>query len=260
MSNRKTKAQSRSTSPEIGGVRAATIVELGEGGVSVRAGVTDAAADPVFARLTMLGGYTPSVGDRVLVAGEDDLYVIAVVSAAARPVTMWGDPPYPPAQPAALTLSDGATAAVEGDGLALRDREGRLLIRYEPGKAVLAVPEGDLELSAPNGRVVIKSGLDVSVEAARDVQQRAGRRVELGSGDDPQVRVERKAVSVRSDRLEVESKSARAVVGQLALIARSVATTANVLAQNVDRYELTADRIVEKSRDVFRDVADLCQS
>ena len=176
---------------------------------------------------------------------QDELYVIAVVSAARAP---------------SVTLSDGASATVEGDGIALRDREGRLLIRYEPGKAVLAVPDGDLDSPAPNGRVVIKSGLDVSVEAARDVQQRAGRRVELGCGEEPQVRAERKAVSVRSERLEVESKSARAVVGQVALIARSVATTANVLAQSVDRYELTADRIVERSRDVFRDVADLCQS
>ncbi len=138
MSSRRTKAQSRSASPEIiGGVRAATIVELGEGGgVSVRVGVTDAAADPVFARLTLLGGYAPTVGDRVLVAGDEELYVIAILSAARSP---------------SLSLSDGATATVEGDGLALRDREGRLLIRYEPGKAVLAVPEGDLASARPTG-------------------------------------------------------------------------------------------------------------
>jgi hypothetical protein len=245
MSDRRTKARARSSTPQIGGVRAATIVALSDLGVSVRVGVTDAAEEPAPARLTWLAGYTPSVGDRVLVAGEDELYVIAVVSAA---------------KPASIALPGGATAAVEGEGLALRDPEGHLLIRYEPGKAVLAVPEGDLELCAPNGRIVIKSGLDVRVEAARDVEQRAGRKVTLGSGDDPQVRVERKTVSVRSERVEVESKAARAVVGQVALIARSVATTANEIAQNVDRYELTADRIVEKSRDVFRDVADLCQS
>src|SRR6185437_9380727 len=103
MSNRRTKAHARSTPPQIGGVQAATIVALGDGGVSVRVGVTDAAEDPAPARLTWLGGYTPSVGDRVLVAGEDELYVIAVVSAAKL---------------STIALPDGATAAVEGEGLA----------------------------------------------------------------------------------------------------------------------------------------------
>ncbi len=268
MSNRRTKPRSstsREPSREPAGVRAATIVALAhdggsapggaaEGCVSVRVGLTDAATDPSPARLTWLGGYRPSVGDRVLVAGDDDLYVVGVVRGASVPaVTSAG-------APAALSLADGTTAAVEGDALALRDREGRLLIRYEAGKAVMAVPDGDLEIAAPNGRVVIKSGLDVSVEAARDVRHVAGRRVEIGAGDDPQLRVERQVESLRTPRVEVESKTARAVVGQIAVIARSVATTANVVAQSVDRYELTADRIVERSRDAFHDVADLCQS
>ena len=40
-------------------------------------------------------------------------------------------------------------------------------VRYAQGAAEIAAAEGDLRLSAPNGRVVLSSGLDVSIEASR---------------------------------------------------------------------------------------------
>jgi hypothetical protein len=148
----------------------------------------------------------------------------------------------PPAQEV-LTLPDGATAALAGDALELRDAGGRLLVRYQDGAAEICAPAGDLTLSAPLGRVVLKAATDVEIEAERDITQRAARRASLKTG-----------------ALAVEARESRLVTGQATILARHIATTAMTLAQSVERYELTATRIVETARDAFHDVKDLCQT
>jgi hypothetical protein len=188
------------------------------------------------------------VGDRVLVAaGGDGSYVIAVLHAA---------------KPLSITALDGATAEAKDGALEVRDPEGRLLVRYAAGVAEISAPERDLRLSAPNGRVVIEAGMDVSIEAARDLSQRAGRRLDLGAGAPdatPQLQIEPAGTRVKATKLEVETRTSRLVTGQATILARSIATTAEQLATSVSRYELTATKLVEKTRDTFRDVADLLQ-
>lgn len=230
-------------------VEPATIVGLAEAGrAEVRVSAPSGRTEPVTARLAAIAGYRPSVGDRVLVAaGGDGLYVIAVLHAA---------------NPLSIAAPDGATAQVNGGALEVRDPEGRLLVRYAEGAAEISAPERDLRLSAPHGRVVLSAGMDVSIEAARDLSQRAGRRLDLGAGASdatPQLRIEPAGTHVKATKLEVETRSSRLVTGQATILARSIATTAEQLATSVSRYELTATKLVEKTRDTFRDVADLLQ-
>jgi hypothetical protein len=148
----------------------------------------------------------------------------------------------PPPESQALVLDDGATATSDGRALELRDRDGRLLIRYANGSAEIAAPAGDLVLSAP-GRVVVRSGLDVEIEGARDVVQRAGRNAELDAG----------RVHVRTGEAEIDA-------GVVRTVARAIATKAERIALEAERYELAAERLVEKSRDAFREVADLAET
>lgn len=163
--------------------------------------------------------------------------------------------------PARLELDDGAVATVEDGGLALRDRGGRLLVRYRDGSAEIAAPSGDLVLSSPEGRVILRSGLDVEIDAERDVTQRAGRNVELRAArDEPQLRIQPRAVEVSSDRVEVTTNDARLGAGVVATIARTVSTRADSVAITAEKYELQATRLFEKSRDAFRDVVDLAQT
>jgi len=227
----------------------ATIVALEEQGrVRVRLGAGAGRTEEAPARLTQIAGYCAAEGDRVLVVRADDgLYVVAVIHAA-----------HPPA----LVLPDGARAAVEGQALSLRDPEGRLLVRYAQGAAEIVAPEADLVLSAPEGRVVLRAGTDVAFEAARDVTQRAGRRVALGAGDQDaaQIEVEAEETRVVTERLEVEARASRLVTATAVMLARSVATTAEEVATKVERYELHATRIIEQAKDAFRDVSDLLQS
>jgi len=203
--------------------------------------------EPLRARLALSLPYQPSEGDRVLVAFDGaEYYVVGVLHAAQEPT---------------LELSDGARVGLSDGALELRDGAGRTLLRYAAGRAELFAPSGDLSLEAPHGRVLIRSGTDVQIEAQRDLGHRVGRRlaVQVGAAEKPQLGIEAKSTRVITDRLELEAKASRAVVGKATVLARQIATTANTLAHNVERYELTAKRLVEKTEDAFRDVSDLLQ-
>ena len=198
-------------------VRPATIVALSTepGRVRVRAssGSGGGRTLEAEARLAVAAPYRAAEGDRVLLAGGDDeLYVIGVLHTKSPPT---------------LPLPGGGSVAVIGEGVEIRDEAGRLLVRYAGGSAEIAAPDGDLTLAAPLGRVVLRSGTDIDVEAAR--------------------------LSVRTDESHI-------ITGQATLLAQRITTTASVLSQSVERFELTATRLVERTRDAFRETADLAQT
>lgn len=205
------------------------------------------------ARLTYVAGYSPSEGDRVLVASDGaDVYVVSVLMASKLAA---------PAEPS-IALPDGGSAALHGRALEVRDAEGRLVVRYEDGAATISPERGDLRLCAPSGSVRIESAMDVSIKAGRDVEQRAARRVDVAAGEaqEPAVRVEAKKLRVKVDQIETLSKVSRFVTGQATVLARTAAVTAVELAQNVDKYDLVATRLVERTRDAFREAQDLAQT
>jgi hypothetical protein len=232
---------------EEGHVRRAIITALDEERTGAYVG--GPAGAQAFAQFTRIAGYRPSPGDAVLVAGDGaDLFIIGVLQAARGP---------------GIELPDGAVAEVRDGALELRDAGGRLLVRYASGEAEIAAPAGDLTLAAPAGRVVLRAGTDIAVDAARDVVHRAGRRLDLSAGDatsEPQIRLEPGAAEIAADQLGVRAKAARVAARQVEVLARGVATTAERIATSAERYELTATRLVEKTRDTFRDVVELSQS
>ncbi|MFO0586871.1 MAG: DUF3540 domain-containing protein [Polyangiaceae bacterium] len=129
-----------------------------------------------------------------------------------------------------LPLTDGASVRVLGGAVAeVRDVEGRLLVRYENGRAEIAAPAGDLVFSAPTGRVVLQAGTDVVIDASRDLTQSAGRKSSLEA---PQI-------SAAGER---------------------ILTTAKVLTQSVERLEVSATRLFEKTRETYREARGLVQT
>lgn len=255
MTTKKTKTSRASTTQRatvVRGATPATIVAV-EGAERVSVRLADGGRTrEVAARVVRMAGYSPTVGDRVLVSGDGELWVIGVIKATAEPALL-----------DRIVLPDGGSIEVAGAAVELRDPAGRLLVRYADGCAEIAAPSGDLVLGAPCGRVVLRSGLDVSIEAARDVVHRAGRSVELQVGDGdatPQIAITPRSVEVRSERVGVEAESGRAKFGELSTVARAIATKTATLAITAERYELSATRLVEKARDAFRDVTDLAQS
>jgi hypothetical protein len=237
---RSAEALATSTEPAI-------VVEVGER-LRVRRSADGAPRDVVDARLARIPGYTPSVGDRVIVSFGAESYVIAVLHAAA---------------PETLLLPDGARAEVDGGRLELRDANGRLLVRYEDGRAEIAAPSGDLRLSAPEGRVIIESAQDVALRSGRDVHVETARRFEVSTGTDeaaPSFTLDPKRAALRAPAVEVTTKSARLATARATVLARSIAVTAEHLAEKVVKYELTAERLIEKTKDTFRDASDLAQT
>lgn len=232
-------------------------IELGKARVRrcgpVDAGAGAGARELCDARLTYVAGYTPSEGDRVLIASDGvDVYVVSVLMASKieRP------------SGASIALPDGGSAELRGRALEIRDAEGRVVVRYEDGAATISPEAGDLHLRAPQGSVRIESAVDVSIEAGRDLSQKAARRadIEVGAAAEPQVRIEAKKARIKVDQIEALSKASRFVTGQATVLARTAALTATHLAQNVERYDLTATRLVERTRDAFREAQDLAQT
>lgn len=180
-----------------------------------------------------------------------------------------GEGAPPPSAPARLhdepviTLPDGATARREGDGLVLADRAGRVLVRYENGSAEIAAPDGDLTLAAPRGRVVLRSGLDVEVEAARDIHSQAGRALTLAAGESPgspRLALGTEGATLKARDVRVEAQNSHLVTGRATVLAHQLGTTAHEWALHVERYELTATRLVETTRDAFREASELAQT
>lgn len=163
----------------------------------------------------------------------------------------------------ALFLADGSHAVMHDNGLEIRDRRGRLLVRYADGAATIEVPEGDLTLAAPNGRVEIRSAEDIVFTAERDVRQHAGRQVALSAGRpdrEPELRVAPESLEIQAKHARIAADHHEVIADRTEIVARALSTSAEEIIETADRVERTAHRLIERARDAFRDVAELCQS
>ena len=232
-------------------VSPAVVLDLDEEASRVRVRLLNNGTQ-VGARIAVFASYRATQGDRVLVASDgEDAYVVGVLHAARAAGA--GD---------AIELPDGACAHVVDGALELRDPAGELLLRYADGHAELTTPHGDLVLAAPRGKICLKAATNVEIEAVRDVTHRAGRRVDTRVGEhaQPQLRIGQGATEIHSERLDVVAQTSDLKTGRATIVAQGIATTARTLACTVERYDLKAERIVEKARDAFRDVTGLLQS
>lgn len=202
----------------------------------------------------------------VPVSGEEE--IDSPPESRTRPV----DSPVPaeatarrPAPAPGLVLDDGTRAAVHEGGIEIRDARGRLLVRWADGAATIESPEGDLRLSAPNGRVAIESAEDIVLDAARDVRQSAGRKLTLSAGPaepdrPPHVTLSPDKAHLQARELHAESERSHLRSGDVEIVARAIVTSAEHLRETASRVERTANRLIERARDAFRDVAELSQS
>jgi len=139
---------------------------------------------------------TASVGDEVLVAGEEDLYVVGILRRIG---------------PRTIRVSPG-------DRVRLVDDRGALLFEYGDGYARVAAPRGDLELVAPRGAVKLRGAHGVSV---------AGPSLDI---DAERIDAKAKRVRLRTERLESVAKT---VISKAANVYTSVENLAQLLAGRV---------------------------
>jgi len=204
---------------------------------------------------TALPSYVPVSGDRVLVTIDErgDAWVIGVIERSVTPLLDEALEAADPAHPA----NDPVTR--------VHDRRGRLLFEYDPGvdRAVLHVPEGDLELQVPNGKLEM---------SARDgVELRSEASVCLSSGEVVELRAEREvpvaSVKVRPGEIVLVGSALSAAADRVEVLAHRFGFSAHLVESRVDRakhvvrvLETRAGRIVERAGDVYREVERLSQT
>lgn len=230
---------------------AAEVVEVTADGLVVR---RKGEVGPVVdARCARIAGYRASVGDVVIITWlGGEAIAVGVLEAA---------------EPPSIASPDGATARVVDGGLELADAEGRLLVRYVDGTAEIAPPRGDLRIAAPHGRVQITAGLDVAIEASRDVTVSAERSAEtkiVGAGADRQLasrfRVDAKGATIAAPELEVRSRRARITAGLAEAVVREIKTSATRIETAATTMETQAERISVRAKSMAEDVAELLET
>jgi hypothetical protein len=203
--------------------------------------------------------YVPRVGDTVLViAGANGEHYVVGVLAALRAV------------PQEIVAPSGARARLEvGDAverLELRDGHGRLVVEYDVASSKLVVhSESDVELRSDGGKVSLRGAEGVVIESGHDVSM-IGRTVRVATthvspdARVPSVTVDARAARIEGPVVEVDATRADVSVAQARLVAKAVATTADQVKTVAGIVETQADRIVERARNVYRDVAELAQT
>lgn len=143
--------------------------------------------------------------------------------------------------PLELRTPTGLAAAMNGDRIAILDREGRLLVEVrEDGSVALSVQEGDLHLSAARGRVCIDAAAGVRIGAPQIVLETAHLRHVVGVLETHARRIVEKA---RDAYRDVEGTS-QLRAGQLRLVASK---TLRAIAERV-RMRASEDAKVQAEK------------
>lgn len=201
------------------------------------------------AQIALPGYDDPREGDRVLALTDDSgaTWVVGVIRA-----------------PRPSSLIDEALS--EPSPVLVHDRRGRLLFEYDPEaeRAVLHVPEGDLELSVPEGALRMRARDGIAMETSGDLSLRGGRRVELEASRDtgPASRI-----AMQPGELTLVGSVITAAADRAELLASRIGVKAHQLESHVDRLrsvakviDVRAGRIVERAKDTYREVSGLSQT
>jgi hypothetical protein len=208
-------------------------------------------ASLVDARTTRIAGWSPAVGDRIVVlpiAGE------ALVVSLVEAVT-----------PLALVADDGTAARLVDGRLEVCDAAGNLLVRSVDGAVEVGPARGDLRLRAPHGRVAIEAGLDVALEAQRDVVVTAARAAETRVGAEgaelaSRVRLDGRGATVSGASVALRARKATLTAAVSEVVARELKTSATRIETVATHVETTGERVVVRAKDVIEEVSELLET
>ncbi|MCB9596244.1 MAG: DUF3540 domain-containing protein [Sandaracinaceae bacterium] len=178
-------------------------------------------------------GYAPAVGDGVLVlASEAETFVIGVLSALRE----------------AEATSDGVHAAIERDVLTVRGASGEVLFTHDARSGQSTVRGRDVRVVAD---AVALSGRTVQIDGAEAVRVTQG---EQSLSLDP------RGTTLTTRALHTEADEARLSFRDVVFGAGRVESVVDRARHAVEAVEITAGRIVERTKDVFREVEGVSQT
>ncbi|MCC7535177.1 MAG: DUF3540 domain-containing protein [Deltaproteobacteria bacterium] len=169
--------------------------------------------------------------------------------------------PSPSSRPQSLATEDGTEVRVEADGTGaavfrLLDPAGKLVLEHRPaeGRTVLFAPAGDLELRAPAGALKLGARDGVQIQSPRHVH------IDAGTEHASSVHLDGSTLTARAEDLDVHAGVASLTATDARLAARTLATAAELVRHVAGVAEVSAIRVVERFRDVYREVEDLQQT
>jgi hypothetical protein len=205
-----------------------------------------------------LPGYRPRVGDELLVSGENFrcCYIIGVLQTRLQ---------------AEQTLKSerGALARHRQEHgretLSIEDEQGHLLFEYDvtEKKSKLYAARGDLSLIAKEGDIELVSGKNIRcnslggiiMESATAAQMRVA-----GEGDQSTVSLTDKGLLLSSKNIGLKAKSAKLDIEHSQFQGKTFKGVLDRSKLLVGKIETVAVRIMERAKNVYRQVEELQQT
>ena len=226
------------------GTRIGSVVARTEDGrCGIRLGGT--ATDTVWAKPTI--DCRAEAGDRVLIAESDDgeFYVIARIG-IDRPV-----------DPQSLHTSSGAKAEVLDDvdaqKIQVRNADGALLFEYEceTGRSSVFVPDGDLCLNVPKGRIDLAAAEGIQCVSPGPIQLQSAVHVGLSargrqSKPGAKLHLTEDHIAMAGHRLSARMERSELHIARLSLIGKTVEATFDRTRMVIDRLETLAQNVIER--------------
>ncbi|MDH5692472.1 MAG: DUF3540 domain-containing protein [Gammaproteobacteria bacterium] len=226
----------------------------------------------------LAGSVEPQAGDRVLVIGETSKqqFISGIVSRVQKTENK-------------LRASNGISAQLykneNSESIQIKNESGALLFEYdcETKKCYLNVPEGDLQLGAPNGNIELIAAKGIKATSAQDISLGSMGRVSIAVGGDqsssalhitdsasvwstPALKVKTEKLGIDADYTVFKGESMDARLNSVKLTANKMEQIVGDMWQRVksifvkaeERYDVDSKRMntrVEKSYRVLSESA-----
>lgn len=165
-----------------------------------------------------------------------------------------------------IVTQDGTSARLEqrpeGEALTIRDRAGRVLFEYDAatGRGSLTMPEGDLRLCTPRGAIELIAAHGIRVAAGDDVSISSATAVGLDvtrEGQLSSLRLEQDEVTIRAEKLNVESQESALQLGETQAWATSLASVVERAELRFGEVTKSAVRVIEQAENLYQRVGEL---
>lgn len=205
-----------------------------------------------------LPGYQPQVGDELLVSGENFrcCYIIGVLQSQLQTEQT-------------LKSAQGAVAKKQiKDGqeiLSIEDEQGHLLFEYDVSekKSKLYAAQGDLSLIATEGDIELVSGKNIRCKSLGGIimESATAAQLRVASEDDQSaVSLTDKGLLLSSKKIGLKAESAKLEIEHSQFEGKTFKGVLDRSKLFVGKIETVAVRIMERAKNVYRQVEELQQT
>jgi hypothetical protein len=214
----------------------------------------------VEARNALTHSYQPTVGDEVLVNGENfrSAFIVGVLNVVGKKSVQ------------RVSTGNGALAeSREHDGhevLSVKDKDGYLLFEYDAteNKSKLYAAKGDLSLTALEGDIELISGKHIKAKSLGGIMLESATAAQLRVASDEEnqssITLSAKGMLLSSKGLGFRAEKAEINIDNSRFKGKTFNAVLDRSKLVVEKIETTANRIIEKAINVYRQVEELQQT